>query len=432
VSFCIATSISCAVVAQDWPQWRGANRDAKAAGFEAPQTWPPELTQSWQVKVGDGVATPALVGDRLYVFTREEENEVLRCLDAASGNEVWQDKYPAEPVRGPASSFSGPRSSPTVADGKVVTLGVQGTLSCVDAATGKVVWRKADFEGSVPNFATASSPIVVDGLCIAQLGGQDNGDGAIVAYDLTTGEEKWKWTGDSPAYGSPVLLAVNGTQAVVTPTDQNMVALDAASGQLLWQMAYRQGRYNSATPIIEDQTLILAGPDRGTTAVKLQKEGEELAAMEAWSNPDNSLMYNTPVLKDGMLYGISTLNSLFCVDAESGETKWNAPLGAETAQQEQDRPRREGQQEGREGRQGRRGGRRGGGRGGYGSVVDAGTVLFALTPTGQLVVFAPNPEEFQQIASYKVAQAGTYAYPIASGNRIFIKDQDAVTLWTVE
>src|SRR5205807_7477600 len=108
--------------AQDWPQWRGTNRDAKATGFNAPKVWPKELTQKWKVKVGNGVATPALVGDKLYVFTREGDTEVIRCLDTAMGKELWQDKYEAEAVRPPAASFPGPRSSPAVADGKVVTL----------------------------------------------------------------------------------------------------------------------------------------------------------------------------------------------------------------------------------------------------------------------------------------------------------------------
>src|SRR5438105_2221543 len=81
--------------AADWPQWRGPNRDAKAAGFAAPKTWPKELTQKWKVTVGEGDSTPALAGGKLYVFARQEGNEITRCMDAASGKELWQDKYEA-------------------------------------------------------------------------------------------------------------------------------------------------------------------------------------------------------------------------------------------------------------------------------------------------------------------------------------------------
>src|SRR5688572_22342533 len=106
--------------AADWPQWRGPNRDAKVTDFKPPQTWPKQLTQKWRITVGEGVATPALVGDKLYVFSRQNNNEILRCLDANSGKELWQDKYESQGATGPASGFSGPRSSPAVGDGKVV------------------------------------------------------------------------------------------------------------------------------------------------------------------------------------------------------------------------------------------------------------------------------------------------------------------------
>ncbi len=89
--------------AADWPQWRGPNRDAKVADFKAPNTWPEELKQQWKITVGDGVATPALVGDKLYVFSREGSDEVLRCLDAGTGKEIWKDNYAAKPASGAAS-----------------------------------------------------------------------------------------------------------------------------------------------------------------------------------------------------------------------------------------------------------------------------------------------------------------------------------------
>ena len=130
--------------------------------------------QKWKTTVGAGDAAPALVGDKLYVFSRQGEEEVTSCLDAGSGKELWKDKYAAQVVSGAAARHPEPRSSPAVAEGKVVTLGVGGVLSCVDAATGKVVWRKDPFPKVVPMFYTSMSPIVVDGLAIAHLGGQGN------------------------------------------------------------------------------------------------------------------------------------------------------------------------------------------------------------------------------------------------------------------
>ena len=103
---------------QDWPQWRGANGDAKASGFVAPRTWPKALVKKWSIEVGEGVATPALVGDRLYVFSRQADNEILRCMSVTDGKEIWQDKYPSLGATGPAAAYSGPRGCPVWRMGK--------------------------------------------------------------------------------------------------------------------------------------------------------------------------------------------------------------------------------------------------------------------------------------------------------------------------
>ena len=187
LAICVVVIGASCAWAQDWPQWRGPDRDGKVTGFTAPQTWPQELKQKWSVPVGQGDATPALVGDKLYVFTRQGDDEVTLCLDAQTGKEVWNNKYAAQAVTGAPSRHPGPRSSPAVADGKVVTLGVGGVLSCLDAASGKLVWRKDPFPKVVPRFFAAFSPIIVDGMVIAHLGG--SGNGAIIAFDLATGDE---------------------------------------------------------------------------------------------------------------------------------------------------------------------------------------------------------------------------------------------------
>lgn len=499
--------LSLDAAGQDWSQWRGDHRNGKATEFLSPVPWPKELTKKWSVEVGNGVATPSLVGNRMYVFSRQDGNEIARCLDAATGEEVWQDAYPSEGTTGGASGFPGPRATPTVVDGKMITYGVRGVLSCLDATSGDVLWRNDDFAGKWPRFYVSSSPIVVDGACIAQRGSEE--DGAIVAYDLVTGEEKWRSENMGPSYASPMLVDVDGTKVVIAATENNLVGVSAADGKLVWKIAFTQGRYNAATPIVDGQTLILAGPGSGISAIALVKDGDALKEEQLWNNVDNSVQFSSPVLKDGFVFGLSNNNTLFAISTNTHETAWSNPLGGPEPpspfgpgpfgpgmfgpggpgrgrggpREPGDRPRGEAptgegtsaaipravlaqvadppvaevqapareQPEARERDRGERmdrGGRgeglgpegrrrfgrggRGGGRGGYGSVVDAGAVMMVLTPAMELVVYEPTASEYKELGRYKVAETATYAYPVASGKRIFIKDQDNLTLWTVE
>jgi outer membrane protein assembly factor BamB len=398
IACCLILGGAGRLLAQDWPQWRGPNRDGKATGFKEPQTWPKALTQKWKVTVGLGDSTPALVGDKLYVFARQDKDEVTVCLEAATGKEVWKHKDAVAAIAGPsARQHSGPRSSPAVADGKVVTLGVNGILSCLDAANGNALWSNNEYKGA-PRFYTAVSPMIVDGMVVAQLGSE--GSGALVALDLATGKEKWKWTGDGPGYASPVLVTVEGTKQVVTLTSKKVVGVGLSDGKLLWEIAFepRGMAYNAATPIVDGQTVIFTGQGRGTKAVKIEKNGDAFAAKDLWSNPDVGTQFNSPVLKDGLLYGISDKGNLFCIDAKTGKTAWT-----DTAK-----------------------------RGNYGAILDAGTVVLALPNNSELVVVKPGQKEYAEVAKFKVAESATYAHPVIVGNGVLVKDQDALTLWSLE
>jgi len=395
---CLVLIGASCLFAQDWPQWRGANRDGKAAGFAAPETWPKELAQKWQTTVGSGDSTPALVGDKLYVFTRQGEEEVILCLDAGTGKEVWRDKYAVEAIRGADSrAHPGPRSSPAVADGKVVTLGVSGVVSCVDAATGKTLWRNDEYK-AVPQFHTATSPIVVDGMAVVHLGGQ--GEGAIVAFDLATGNPKWKWAGEAAMYASPVLMTVEGTKQIVTLTERSVVGVAVADGKLLWQIPFAPaGRmaYNAATPIVDGQTVIFTGSGRGAKAVKIEKKGDGFAFTDLWSNPQLAPQFNSPVLKDGLLFGLSDKGMLYCIDAKTGKTAWTGTTKLSN----------------------------------FGAIVDAGPVLLALPEKSGLIAFKPDAKQYEELARITVSSTPVYATPVVAGNRIFVKDAGAVTLWTV-
>lgn len=392
--------IAGTVMAADWPQWRGANRDARVSDFKTPETWPDKLPEKWNITVGSGDATPALAGDKLYVFARQGDDEVTLCLNAENGQEIWKDKYAAQAVTGAAARHPGPRGSVAVAGGKVITMGVAGVLSCLDAESGKMLWRKDPYPQVVPKFFTSVSPIITDDLVISHFGGEASG--AIIAFALADGSEKWKWAGEGPQYASPVLLESDGTKQIITLTEKSIVGIALTDGKLLWQIPFvPQGRaYNAATPIVDGQTVIYTGAGRGTFAIKIEKEDQTFAPKQLWSNPEVATQYNTPVLKDGDIFGMSNSGSLFCLDAESGKTNWADPNSLD--------------------------------RSGFGTIVDAGSVLMALPSSGDLVVYKPNDKQFEQVAKIKVSETPTYAYPIVSGSRIYIKAQDTLTMYAFE
>ncbi len=385
--------------AQDWPGWRGAGRDGKLAGFQAPASWPQKLERGWQVEVGGGHSTPALVGGRLYVHARQGEDEVVLCLDAATGKEVWREKYaaPYEPDPSAKTHGKGPFSSPAVAGGRVFTFGISGILSCLDAATGKVSWRN-DFKGrfakQYPQWGTSVSPLILDGACVVHAGGP--GKGAIVALEAETGKPRWSWEGDGPGYSSPVPAVIGGKPQVITQTQSFVVGLSTSDGKLLWQLEYKTDyEQNSVTPVVQGNRVIVSGYHAGTSAYAVDGAKPE----RAWHTDEVSMFMSTPVLKGDRLYGLSEKRrgQFFCLDATSGKTSW---LG--------------------EGRQGENA-----------ALLDAGGAILALTTGSELVVFDASDKGYEERARYKVAEGPTWAHPVVSGKAIYVKDDRTLTRWNL-
>src|SRR5258705_11794680 len=250
----------------DWPQWRGPNRDGTLSSFAAPAAWPEALTRRWKIDVGTGYATPIVVANRVYAFSRQDNNEVMRALDAQTGKTVWEARYaaPFNMNSATARHGPGPKSTPTFANGRLFTLGMSGIVTAFDAATGKQVWQKPA-PPVEPTYHTAQSPLVDRGLVILHVGG--NNQGALTAFDAATGAVKWAWTGDGPGYGSPIVAELGGTRQVITFSQENLVGVDAANGQLLWSVPFMaRSVTNSITPLVYGQTVIVSGQGKTLTA----------------------------------------------------------------------------------------------------------------------------------------------------------------------
>jgi len=383
----------------DWPQFRGPNRDGVASAFEAPARWPDSLVRQWKVEVGAGHASPILVGNRVYTFTRRGEREVMQALDAATGKTVWETGYNAPVTVNPAAKDHGPgpKSTPTFADGRVYTLGMGGIVTAFDASKGNILWQVPG--GSVlPLFGTAASPLVDRGLVILHVGGHDKG--ALTAFDAVTGKPRWTWSGDGPSYASAVIADIDGVRQVITLTQRNVVALSADTGSLLWQRPFStEYDQNIITPVVTGRTVIIAGYQKPTAALVITKKGTSWTVDEAWSNPAVSLYMADAVTAGGLLFGLSHRNSgqYFVLDLKTGKTMWTGqPRQAENA-----------------------------------AIVRANDVIFALEDDAELVVGKAGSEGFQELKRYKVSDTATWAQPVISGDRIFVKDASTLALWTL-
>jgi len=388
-------------MAQDWPQWRGPNRDGVTT-FAEPQAWPEQLTQRWKVEVGPGYATPLLVGNRIYMFARQGTNEVMRALDAASGKVLWETGYPAafEMHRAAARHGAGPKATPAFANGRLYAIGMTGTVTAYDAASGKQLWQKAGNPALVPMYTSHSfSPVVDGGVVIFHVGGHDSG--ALTAYDVNSGSVRWSWTGDGPGYGSPVVATLGGTRQVITITQGKVVGLDVASGALLWERPYASANFvNSMTPTVAGQTVIVSGGPGPTVAFTAARQNGQWTTTTVWENADAPMRMSNPVVVGNALFGLANRNmgQYVAVDVASGRTLWSS-----------------------EGRQA-----------GNAAIARAGSVVLSLEDDGELVVFRNAAATFEPVRRYRVAESETWTQPAVSGNRIFVKDVTTLALWTLD
>lgn len=384
----------------DWPQWRGPNRDGVIASFTEPKPWPEKLTRKWRAEVGLGYATPVVISNRVYMFARRGDEEVLEALDADTGKAIWHAGYPAPFAMNPAAARheKGPKSTPTFADGKLFTLGMTGIVSAFDAATGKRLWQTPPSQPG-PLYHTAMSPIVDRGLVIVHVGSNDKG--ALSAFDVTTGAVKWRWDGDGPGYGSPIVAEFEGTRQIITLTQSNLVGVAASTGALLWKRRFEtQFAQNCITPVLYDRTVIISGLDKGVTALKVLKNNGQWDTQTVWENADVALYMTNGVIVHDTFVGLSHKRSgqFFALDAKTGRTLWTgAPRQATNA-----------------------------------AISRAGDLLFILKDDAELLVARSGPAGLETVKSYTVADSATWSAPAVSGHRLFVKDVSSLTLWTLD
>ena len=399
LAFVLMTAVAQAQgTTASWSQWRGPQRDGTVTGA-LPASWPEKLTKKWELTVGEGHSSPVVSGDRVVIHSREGDREVTRAVGIATGKELWRHEFsvPYTPNSAARAHGPGPKSTPAIARGRVFTFSITGVLSALDLNTGKLSWR-TPAPPAPATYGTGMSPLVEGGVVIAHMGGSRAG--ALTAFDMATGKPRWQWTGDGPAYASPVVAAIGGTRHVITLTQKFVVGVNAADGKLLWQLpfttAYDQ---TSVTPIVSGDLLIYSGLDNGIMAVRIARKGAEWTTTQVWKNDQFSMFMSSPVINGKTLYGLANRNrgQFFAIDLATGKTLWTT--------------------QGRDGDNA--------------SVMTAGGLLLLATTGGDFIVARANPARFEEVRRYTVAESAMWAHPAIAPRTLVVKDVNKLICWAM-
>jgi outer membrane protein assembly factor BamB len=375
----------------------GPTRNGVYNGPPLAPSWPTSGPRRvWQKSVGEGFAGPAVAGDRLILFHRVMDQEVVEALDVKTGEGRWRYAY-ATAYRDDFGFDEGPRAVPVVVAGRVYTFGAEGVLTALDLNTGRKIWSVDTFHRFGVRkgfFGAAGSPIVENGRVIANIGGKDGGNGAgIVAFNSDTGAVLWTATDHEASYSSGVSAIFGDQLTALFFTRNGIVGLDPANGAIRFQRQWRSrasASVNAATPLVVGDTIFISAT-YGTGAAAIQVQGNQLR--ELWSGDEIlSNHYATSVYSNGTLYGFhgrQEFNPSFrAVDFKTGAVKWSVDAFH------------------------------------AGSVILAGERLVILKETGELVLAAATPQAYRPLAQAQVLPSTARSLPALADGFLFARNND--------
>lgn len=388
--------------ADPYPQWRGSDRDGHAKAFQPPQQWPRTLKLQWSAGVGEGYSTPVVSASAVCVHARQGGDEIISCLDRATGKPLWQDRHAAPFTKNSYARrmSSGPFATPLLHQDTLFTLGVNAELRSYDVKTGKLRWRRAPSRAPVTsgNFCGAAVSPLLDQNRLIVFWGDDQG-GELVALNPASGNTLWTWNGDHPVYSSPVVATLAGVRQYVMLAEKNAVGIEAATGKLMWRIPYAdEWNENIVTPVVSGDTLILSGVRKPTAAYAIERRGGVIEPRALWSAADVPMYMSSPVLDANLLYGFTSRGKgrLFTLDVTTGKTLW--------------------QSEGR--------------YADHASLTIAGPWLVLYTDSGELIV-ATKGAAPKEVARYDLGRAPAWALPVLAGRQIFLKDDIGLRAYTL-
>jgi outer membrane protein assembly factor BamB len=386
----------------DWPQWRGSDRTGYAPANEpVPVTLQAEPKVVWRVPVGEGFASPVVSGGRVFHLDNHDAQEIAHAADAATGREIWSTPIFSSHKDG----FGiGPRCTPVVDGDRVFVQSAKGEFQCLGAKDGRVIWRKnfVDDLGAIyigekgkaagaSRHGAAGAPLIDGDHIIVQVGGLNGA--SIVAFNKANGEVVWKSGSDQTAYAAPIITTLAGVRQFISFTAEALIALDLRDGKPLWRVPLKTalGRHVT-TPVVAGDTVIVASHQIGLVATRVTKDGDKLAATEAWVNKAMTINFSSPVAVGANLFGLGPNKNIVCIDAKTGQLSWEKTGIIQTSADKAEA-----------------------------AFLVLGKNILTLTDSGELVLFAADPHEYRELGRMQVCGA-TWCNPAFAGGRLYLRD----------
>ncbi|HEY3321106.1 MAG TPA: PQQ-binding-like beta-propeller repeat protein [Planctomycetota bacterium] len=396
----ISAILMTSVLAADWPQFRGPNRDGKSTETGLLTQWPDDgPPRLWKIDgLGSGYGHPAIAGQTIFTAGMVHERGTLRAC-SLDGYLKWQADYGPEWSR----SYPGARCTPTVHDGRVYVTSAVGSLACFDAVTGKRLWscdvfKKFDAQETL--YGWSESPLIVGENVICSPCG---GKGTLVALNRKTGETAWTGPtyGSAFAYCSPMLLEHQGKRMIVTMLEFGVDAFSPDNGERLWHFDYQNPRQNHCnTPIFSDGMLyITSGHGRGAVGLALNKDGDGVE--EVWRQDLQDPMHGQAILIDGYVYASSHTKcsgDWTCIDFKTGKLAWQ---------------------------------HEGVGHGGCATYADG--LLYCYCEDGIAGIVRPSPQKCDVVSRLRISDGDGmhWAHPVIAHGRLFIRHGDVLLCYDI-
>lgn len=371
----------------EWGDYRGPGRNGV---YPKPilTSWPAGgLKPLWKQPVGGGYASFAIAEGLAFTIEQRRDDEVVAAYDLNSGRERWTVSWPAHFSE--SMGGDGPRTTPVYNEGRVYALGAEGEFRCLDAPSGKVLWRTNILKengGSNLVWAQSASPLIVDDKVITLPGGPSGK--SIVAYDKRTGKVIWTSQNDEQSYTTPMLVTLAGRRQILTVSATRAMGLDPQNGELLWDYPWvTEYHINAAQPIVTqpNRFFISAGYGHGAALVEVKPDGAKFKASTVWQNTKMKNKFSSSVLYNGHIYGFDE-SILACINAATGEQTWK------------------------------------GGRYGFGQLILAGSHLIVVTEQGELVLVKADPKSHQEVARFEAISGKTWNNLAISGGILLVRN----------